>query len=124
MPFADRETSELRREDHERFVEHPALLQIAEERGRGLIEDARVLAVIGAQVFVTVPVDARFAEMAAVVHLNAADALLDQTPRHQAVVAVVARDGIVEAVHLARRFVLAAISVTSGALTCIRAASS
>lgn len=64
-----------------------------------MIEDTGVLAVIGAEVFVAVPIDAGFAEVSAVVELDAADAAFDEAAGHEAVVAEVAEDGIVQAVH-------------------------
>ena len=63
--------------DHERFVEHPALLKIAHERSGGLIDGLALHREIARQVVVLIP--------AAMVELDESHAALDQSPRQQAV---------------------------------------
>ena len=65
--------------DHQRFVEQPALLQIAQQAGDRLIGRFAQLRVIRFDPFVSVPLAA-----AAGIQLHEADAPLDQPPRQQA----------------------------------------
>src|SRR5712692_7555931 len=68
---------ELSAPNHQRVIQHAALLQVDDESRRSLVDAFALQGYIAGQVVVLVP--------AAVVELNKAHAALGQTPRQQAV---------------------------------------
>ena len=97
--FTDRQAPKFGSENHQRFAQHATLFQILQQGRRGLIEDQCIIGVICPQILMRVPVDSRRAEVPAVVQLNAAHAAFHKAARQQAVVAVIAHERVVEAIH-------------------------
>ena len=91
--------------DEQRLVPQACALQVGDQRRDGLVGLARVQRVIRDAVVVTVP--GVLDVPATGVELDEAHAFLDQLARDQALASEVRRARIVEAIHLARRRVLA-----------------
>ncbi len=106
----------------DRVVEQAARLQVLDQCRGGLVQRRAMFAVVLGEVLVAVPVPAREAVVGAAPHLNEADATLQQTPRDEAVASEVLRHLGVEAVELRVASDSPAMSSTSGALNCSRAA--
>ena len=96
--LGDRQPAELAAPDHQRLVEQPALVQIGEQAGDGLVGLAGELLVISLDVDVSIP--GELVLHAARVDLHEPDAALDQPPGHQALAGDVVAPRVVEAVQL------------------------
>ena len=99
-----RHAAELRRPQHERIFEQPALFEVGEQRGGRRVEDRKVTLVIGLERLVRVPVEQAVdaAGPRRAVERDVAHAAFEQPAREQAVarVAGLQRIGVSGAVEL------------------------
>ena len=115
VALGHRRAAELAAPDHERVVEHAALLEVGDQGGAGLVGRLAQLAHVLVDAVVEVPV--------AVVELNEPHAALGQPAGQQAVVGERAV-GAGHAVHVEHVLRLVEMSTSSGTLVCMRNASS
>ena len=95
--FAGRRASEFAAPPDERVFEHPALLEIGQQRCNRLIDLGGVLRMVRLKVAVLVP-------LVAVGDLHEAHAALEQSPRHHALATEVLGPFVVEAIERFGRF--------------------
>ena len=76
--FGPRRATELGRPDNQRFVQHPALLEILQQAGDRFVDASAVFGVILFELAVRIPT-----ATAAIVNLDKADSLLDQSAGRQ-----------------------------------------
>ena len=70
-----RRASKLRRHHHERRVEHPAPVEVANERGKGFVKSRQLALDAAAHICVMIP--------SAINHRNKTHPALDQPTRHE-----------------------------------------
>ncbi len=92
-----RHAAELRAPHHERVLEHPALGEIADEGGGGLVKDGSVTVVLCLQFVVSIPVEFAAAGVGSIEELNEPNASFKQASREDA---VLGKAGFVEVVGL------------------------